>query len=48
VGDREVEGIDMIHTNLDGLIDDLTVMVRPLSAALALRDSIGPQLGATP
>jgi hypothetical protein len=24
------------------------VMVRPLSAALALRDSIGAQLGATP
>jgi hypothetical protein len=48
VGDREVEGIDMIHTNMDGLIDDFTVMVRPLSAALALRDSVGAQLGATP
>ena len=48
VGDREVEGIDMIHTNAEGLIDDFTVMVRPLSAALALRDSIGSQLGATP
>jgi limonene-1,2-epoxide hydrolase len=48
VGDREVEGIDMIHTNTDGLIDDFTVMVRPLSAALALRDSVGAQLGATP
>ena len=48
VGNREVEGIDMIHTNMDGLIDDFTVMVRPLSAALALRDSVGAQLGATP
>ena len=47
VGDREVEGIDMIHTNADGLIDDFTVMVRPLSAVLALRDSIGAQLGIT-
>jgi hypothetical protein len=47
VGDREVEGIDMIHTNADGLIDDFTVMVRPLSAVLALRDSIGAQLGVT-
>lgn len=46
VGDRQVEGIDMIHTNGDGLIDDFTVMVRPLSAALALRDSVGSQLGA--
>jgi hypothetical protein len=48
VGDPEVEGIDMIHTNAEGLIDDFTVMVRPLSAALALRDSIGSQLGAGP
>jgi limonene-1,2-epoxide hydrolase len=48
VGNREVEGIDLLHTNMDGLIDDFTVMVRPLSAALALRDSIGAQLGATP
>ena len=47
VGDREVEGIDMIHTNADGLIDDFTVMVRPLSAVLALRNSIGAQLGIT-
>ena len=38
----------MIRTNMDGLVDDFTVMVRPLSAALALRDSIGAQLGATP
>ena len=48
VADREVEGIDMIRTNADGLIDDFTVMVRPLSAVVALRDSIGSQLGAQP
>jgi len=48
VGDREVEGIDLIHTREDGLIDDFTVMVRPLSAALALRDAIGARLGAQP
>jgi hypothetical protein len=47
VGNREVEGIDMIQTNADGLIADFTVMVRPLSAVLALRDSIGAQLGIT-
>jgi len=47
VGDREVEGIDLLHTNAQGLIDDFTVMVRPLSAVVALRDSIGAQLGAT-
>lgn len=44
VGDREVEGIDLIRENADGLIDEFTVMVRPLSAALALRDRIGAEL----
>ena len=48
VGDRKVEGIDMLHFDDSGLIDEFTVMVRPLSAALALRDTIGAQLGATP
>lgn len=45
VGDRDVEGIDMIHVGGDGLIDEFTVMVRPLSAAMALRDAVGSQLG---
>ena len=47
IGDREVEGIDMIHTRDDGLIDEFTVMVRPLSAAMALRDTVGAELGLT-
>ena len=45
IGDRQVEGIDMIHTRDDGLIDEFTVMVRPLSAAHALRDTVGVELG---
>jgi limonene-1,2-epoxide hydrolase len=45
IGDRDVEGIDMVHFNDAGLIDDFTVMVRPLSAAHALRDAVGSQLG---
>ena len=44
IGDRDVEGIDMIHYDADGMIDDFTVFVRPLSAVNALRDSIGAQL----
>ena len=48
VGDRDVEGIDLVRTNADGLIDDFTVMVRPLSAVHALRDAIGSALGAQP
>jgi hypothetical protein len=46
VGDRDVEGIDLLHANAEGLIDDFTVMVRPLSAALALRDAVGAGLAA--
>ena len=47
VGDRDVQGLDLIRSNADGLIEDFTVMVRPLSAALALRDAMGRQLGVT-
>jgi hypothetical protein len=46
VGDREVEGIDMMRFDAAGLIDDFTVMVRPFSAVTALRDAIGAQLAA--
>ena len=46
VGDRDVEGIDMLHYGGEGLIDDFTVFVRPLSAVTALRDAIGAQLAA--
>ena len=36
VGDRELHGCDFLHIGRDGLIEELTVMVRPRSAALAL------------
>jgi hypothetical protein len=45
VGDRDLQGLDLLRLDGDGLIEDLTVMVRPLSAALALRDAMGRQLG---
>src|SRR5271170_5769036 len=32
VGDREGEGVDLIDRNADGLVQRLTVMIRPLSA----------------
>ncbi|MGW6361277.1 nuclear transport factor 2 family protein [Streptomyces sp. NPDC055092] len=43
VGDREVNGCDFIHLDEDGLIDDFTVMVRPLSGAEALSEAMGAQ-----
>ncbi len=42
VGDVTIHGADFIHVR-DGLIDELTVMVRPLSAAHALADAMGAQ-----
>jgi limonene-1,2-epoxide hydrolase len=46
VGDRELEGCDFIHTRPDGLIDEFTVMVRPLSGALALAEAMRAKLAA--
>lgn len=43
VGDRELTGCDFIHLNEEGLIDELTVMVRPLSGAQALQAAMGAQ-----
>lgn len=40
---REVHGCDFLHMNEDGLIDELTVMVRPLSAATALAEAMSAQ-----
>lgn len=46
VGDREIEGIDLLHTGADGLIDEFTVMVRPLSGTLALAEAMRARLAA--
>lgn len=43
IGDRELTGCDFIHVNEEGLIDELTVMVRPLSGAQALQAAMGAQ-----
>ena len=46
VGERELDGCDFLHTNEHGLIDDMCVMVRPLSGALALAEAMKAQLEA--
>ena len=48
VGDRAIDGIDLVRENADGLIDDFTVMVRPLSGLTALGEEMGRRLGAPP
>jgi hypothetical protein len=46
VGGREVEGSDFLHTNEVGSITELTVMVRPLSATIALAEAMNARLAA--
>ncbi len=43
VAGKKVTGCDFLHVNEDGLIDDFTVMVRPLSGATLLADAMGAQ-----
>ena len=44
VGDREVEGCDFIHVDDNGLIDELFVMVRPMTGLVALGEAMKRQL----
>jgi SnoaL-like domain len=46
VGDREIEGIDLITENAAGLIETFTVMLRPMSATIAFAQQMGPRLEA--
>jgi hypothetical protein len=46
VGDRELDGLDLLAFTEDGLVSELTVMVRPLSAALALAEAMRARLAA--
>ena len=51
VGDRELQGLDLIRTDADGRIVDFTVMVRPASGLMALAERMGAALaeaGITP
>jgi hypothetical protein len=44
IGDRALEGCDFIHVDEQGLIDELYVMIRPLSGLIALAEAIRRQL----
>ena len=46
MGNREIQGCDFFHSNEDGLIDQFTVMVRPLSGTLALAEAMKVQVEA--
>lgn len=40
VGDRELEGLDLLRFDADGRVGELTVMVRPLSGLNALAEAM--------
>jgi hypothetical protein len=46
VGDRELEGCDFLHCDENGSVDELMVMVRPLSGLQALAEAMKAQLAA--
>ncbi len=41
VGELEINGCDFLHTGPDGLIDEFTVMLRPLKAVNAFAEKMG-------
>lgn len=43
VGDLEIQGCDFVHTRDDGLIDEITVMLRPLKAVTAFAERMGEE-----
>jgi len=43
VGGKEIQGCDFLHLDENGLIDEFTVMVRPLSGAQALSAAMAAQ-----
>lgn len=46
IEDVTIHGCDILHLNSEGLIDDFTVMVRPLSAAQALSRRMATEFAA--
>ncbi len=43
VADRELEGIDLLRVNDDGLIADFTVMIRPMSGLVPFAERMAQQ-----
>jgi hypothetical protein len=40
IGDRHVEGADFFHVNEDGLVDEMVVMLRPMTGAQAAAEGM--------
>jgi hypothetical protein len=46
VGDREIEGVDLLRYDEQGLVAELVVMMRPASGLAAMRDAMAARLQA--
>src|SRR5919106_1635319 len=44
VGDRELDGLDLLRFDNDGQVTELTVMVRPMSGINALAEAMAEEL----
>ncbi|HWW66959.1 MAG TPA: nuclear transport factor 2 family protein [Solirubrobacterales bacterium] len=47
VGERRLNGVDVLRFGGDGLVAEMMVMIRPLSGLNALVEEMGRRLGAT-
>ena len=45
VGDKSVQGLDLLRTADSGEIENLTVMIRPMSGVIALAEAMAPKVG---
>jgi SnoaL-like domain len=45
VSDLEIQGCDFVHTREDGLIDEITVMLRPLKAVTVFAERMREEFG---
>jgi len=46
IGGREIEGLDLLRVDDDGLIADFTVMLRPISGLLPFAQAMGEKVQA--
>jgi limonene-1,2-epoxide hydrolase len=44
VGDRQLQGVDLMRVGEDGLIHEFTVMIRPASGLMALGAAMAPHV----
>jgi hypothetical protein len=44
VGDKQLQGLDLMRLNDDGLIQEFTVMIRPASGLMALGQAMAPKV----